>query len=108
MKRFYEKGYPNGYIPLEANPSNKGKHVSCKFELPDINSSIIGVPQGGDVIRMHTLSGMLADEAAFQPEMESAYTALKPTLSNSGRLTVVSTAEDNTWFEYAIFDKLTM
>lgn len=108
LKRYYEKGYPNGYMKLNVNPSHRGKHVNCKFELPDINSSIIGVPEGGDVIRMHTLSGMLADEAAFQPAMESAYTALKPTLSNNGRLTVVSTAEDNTWFEYAVFDKLEM
>jgi len=93
---------------LEANPTNKGKHVNCKFELPQINSSVIGVPQGGDIIRMHTLSGMLSDESAFQPEMEDAYTALRPTLSNNGRLTVVSTAEDGTWFEEAVFDLLKM
>ena len=64
------------------------------------------MPQWWDVIRMHTLSWMLSDESAFQPEMESAYTALKPTLSKNGRFTCVSTAEDNTWFELACFDWL--
>lgn len=108
LKRYYKSGYTKGYIELEANPSFKGKHVFCKFELPQINSSVIGVPQGGDIIRMHTLSGMFCDEASFQPEMEAAYTALRPTLSNNGRLTIVSTPEDNTWFEQACFDQLEM
>ena len=46
-----------------------------------IDSTIMGVAQGGDVLRMHTFSGVFSDESAFQPEMSSAYTGLKPTLS---------------------------
>ena len=70
-----------------------------------------------EVVGLTTMSGTFvaeglashnSDESGFQPEMASAYTALKPTLSSGGRLTCVSTAEDATWFEDAVFDKLEM
>jgi len=51
---------------------------------------------------------MLSDEAAFQPEMESSYAAIKPALSGNTKLTIISTAEDATWFEDAVFDNLEM
>lgn len=41
-------------------------------------SMIWGVPQGSDIIRSYTASLFVSDEAAFQPEFESAYTAAKP------------------------------
>lgn len=53
LKRYPKKGE---WIALSCNPQNRGGHIYAKFELPQINSFIIGVPQGGDVIRMHTLS----------------------------------------------------
>lgn len=106
LKRYYTWEWK--FIELKANPTAKGRHVFCKFELPAINSRIMGIPQGWDIVRMQTLSGMLSDEAAFQPEMDSAYTALKPTLSSGGRLTVVSTPENGTFFEDAVFDLLEM
>lgn len=105
LKRFYKN---REFSDLIVNPQNQGNHVYNLLSFPDIKSEIRGVPEGGDVVRMHTLSGILADEAAFQPEMESSYTALKPTLSSGGRFTCVSTAEDNTWFEDAVFDQLIM
>jgi len=74
--------------------------------FPEIKSEIRGIPEGGDVIRMQTASGIFADEVAFQPEARNAFTAAKPTLSSKGRYTGVSTAEDNTWFEEAVFDLL--
>jgi len=105
LKRYYKRGE---FHKLNCNPQNQGNHVYSLLTFPDIKSEIRGVPEGGDVVRMHTLSGMLSDESAFQPEMASAFTALKPTLSSGGRLTCVSTANDNTWFEEAVFDLLKM
>ena len=105
LKRYYRDGK---FHKLTCNPQNQGNHVYCLLTFPDIQTEIRGVPEGGDVVRSHTLSGMLSDESAFQPEMAGAYTALKPTLSSGGRLTCVSTAEDNTWFEEAVFDRLVM
>lgn len=105
LKRYYKDGE---FFELRCNPQNQGKDIYNLLIFPDIKSEIRGVPEGGDVVRMHTLSGILSDESAFQPEMASAYTALKPTLSSGGRFICVSTAEENTWFEDAVFDRLIM
>jgi len=106
LKKYYEKDWKE--IKLHANPANKGRHTYWKFEIPAIKSRIIGLAQGWDQVRMLTLSGMFSDEAAYQPEMDAAYTGLKPTLSSGWRFTAVSTAEENTFFEDAIFDRLEM
>ena len=104
LKRYKdEKG---NWHELKANPQNKGLHTYCRLGFPDIYSEIRGIPQGGDVIRMHTASGIMSDEMAFQPEAKSAFTAAKPTISSSGRFTGVSTAEDNTFFQSLVFDDL--
>ena len=88
------------------NGNFQGLHVRCRMTFPDINSEIRGIPEGGDIIRMHTASGIMSDEMAFQPEAKNAYTAAKPTLSSGGKFTGVSTAEDRTFFEDLCFDKL--
>ena len=102
------KRYPidGKLIPLKANPQANGTHTYCKLSFPDINSEIRGIPEGGDVIRMHTASGILSDEMAFQPAAMNAYTAAKPTISSKGRFTGVSTAEDNTFFQDLCFDNI--
>lgn len=92
-------------VLLRCNPQHNGQHVQGKMLFPQINSEIRGIPEGGDVIRMHTASGILSDEMAFQPEAESAWTAARPTISGQGKFTGVSTAEDNTFFEDLVFDK---
>lgn len=102
LKRSYER---KQFSVLECNPQHKGQHVSCKMMFPSIHSEIRGIPQGGDIIRMHTASGILSDEMGFQPEAKAAYVAAKPTLSANGRFTGVSTAEDNSFFEGLVFDK---
>lgn len=103
LKRYYKDGK---FHTLQCNPQAQGSHVYNLMTFPQIHSEIRGIPEGGDVIRMHTCSGILSDEMAFQPEAKSAYTAAKPTISSKGRFTGVSTAEDNTFFEDLVFDKL--
>lgn len=103
LKRYVLDGK---FYDLKVNPQHNGKHTEGKMVFPDIYSEIRGIPEGGDVIRMHTASGILEDEMAFQPEAENAYTAAKPTISSKGRFTGVSTAEDNTFFEEMVFDKV--
>ena len=104
LKRYYDP--QKGFCEIRCNPQNKGLHTFCKMTFPDIYSEIRGIPEGGDVIRMHTASGILSDEMAFQPEAAGAYTAAKPTISSQGRFTGVSTAEDGTFFEQLVFDTL--
>lgn len=103
LKRYYLEGK---FHNLNVNPQHNGQHTQNKMTFPEINSEIRGIPEGGDVIRMHTASGILADEMAFQPEAKSAYTAAKPTISSKGRFTGVSTAEDGTFFEDMVMDQI--
>jgi hypothetical protein len=56
-------------------------------------SEIWGIPQGGDVIRQHTGSGLFIDEGGFQPDLEASIGAAQPMLKGGGRLDVVSSAE---------------
>lgn len=105
--KFLRRYYSDGQLKtLVCNPQHNGQAVYCKMNFPDINSEIRGIPEGGDVIRMHTASGILSDEMAFQPEAQAAYTAARPTISSKGRFTGVSTAEDNTFFQSLVFDQL--
>jgi hypothetical protein len=103
LKRYYDDG---SFKDLSCNPQNQGNGVYNLMTFPDIHSEIRGIPEGGDVIRMHTCSGILADESAYQPEAKAAFTAAKPTISSKGRFTAVSTALDGTFFEDIVFDKL--
>jgi hypothetical protein len=68
-------------------------------------SEIWGIPQGGDVIRQHTGSGLFIDEAAFQPDLESALGAAQPMLKGGGRLDIVSSAEPG-YFEELVEDRV--
>lgn len=78
-------------LPPALKPPHKA--TANKIEFPTINSTIWAIPQGADVLRQHTASGILADEFAFHPQAEDAYTAALPTIENGGRFTALSTAE---------------
>jgi hypothetical protein len=51
------------------------------------------IPQGGDVLRQHTASGLFCDEGAFQPDLEATIRAAMPMLKGGGRIDIVSSAE---------------
>jgi hypothetical protein len=68
-------------------------------------SEIWGIPQGGDVIRQHTGSGLFIDEAAFQADLEAALGAAQPMLKGGGRLDIVSSAEPG-YFEELVEDRV--
>jgi len=109
LPKFLKRYYSGGKLHvLHCNPQHKGQHVSGKMSFPEINSEIRAIPEGGDVIRMHVASGILADEMAYQAEARSAFTAAKPTLSAKGRFTGVSTPEHGTFFEELVFDSIEM
>ena len=62
-----------------------------KLLLPN-GSKIWGVPEGADMIRSYTPSLVISDEAAFQPEFGSAYTAMLPIAKQGGMLISISSA----------------
>ena len=55
-------------------------------------SKIWGVPEGADMIRSYTPSLVISDEASFQPEFGSAYTAMLPIAKQGGMLIAISSA----------------
>ncbi len=55
-------------------------------------SKIWGIPEGADMIRSYTPSLVISDEAAFQPEFGSAYTAMLPVTKQGGCLIAISSA----------------
>ena len=79
------------------------KHLPLWLQDPDIEASygklifpngskIWGVPEGGDMIRSYTPSLVISDEAAFQPEFGSAFTAMLPVAKQGGMLIAISSA----------------
>lgn len=69
------------------------KYTYCRLRCPDNASVIMGIPQGGDQIRMHTASRVFLDEMAFQDEAEKSLVASKPTIDGGGAFVGISTAE---------------
>lgn len=56
------------------------------------NSTIWAIPQGADIIRQRTASGILSDEAAFQDQFASAYGAAMPCVRGGGWVVALSSA----------------
>lgn len=68
--------------------------------LYDNGSKIVAVPEGGNQVRSKTTSLMVIDEAAFQEQFRSAWTAALPLLNKEARLVAVSTANgENAFYE---------
>lgn len=76
-----------------------------KIEFPDNSSTIWAIPQGSNVIRQRTASGVLSDEAAFQDEFAHAYTAMVPCIRGGGWIVAVSSAHPG-FFERLHEDRL--
>ena len=80
------KHLPPWMAPTPTGPYNK-------LIVPGRSSMIWAVPEGGDIMRSHTASGILSDEATSQPEFRHAYTGARPTIQGGGRLTVLSSVK---------------
>jgi hypothetical protein len=77
-----------------------------ELSFPEIESRIMGVPQGANQLRMHTLSGLFVDEAAFQPQLEETWTSAKPAVDGGDcRVTMVSSPNPS-FFEMLVHDKI--
>jgi len=91
----------------EAAPLKRPLHKLPYNKIMFANGSLIwGIPQGQDVVRQHTASGILGDEFAFQNQAEEAWTAMKPTVDGGGQVILVSTANGKNFFYQVCFDKL--
>lgn len=90
-------------IPKELIPQYEFKY--CHLRFPEIDSKIVGFPEGADQLRQHTLSGIMADEAAFWNDATKMYAASMPTLEGGGRITMISSPGPG-FFKKLVFDQL--
>lgn len=66
----------------------------------DNGSKIVAVPEGGNQVRSKTTSLVVIDEAAFQEQFRSAWTAALPLLNKESRMIAISTANgENAFYE---------
>ena len=96
------------FIYRRLPPFLKTAHQKLADELkfPSLDSWIWAIPEGGDHIRSYTASGLLTDEAAFQPEFESAYTAALASIGSEGKMTIPSTPNGPNFFYRLSKDKV--
>lgn len=78
--------YPDWVLPRARN-----RYESLTF--PEINSGLQAIPEGGDKIRSHTLSGLVSDETAFQPEFGRALMAAIATVRAESWLIGITTPD---------------
>jgi hypothetical protein len=81
------------HLPLRRELCPEYTPVGTKILFPRQGSTIWAIPQGGAIIRQRTASGILSDEAAFQPEFGDAYTAAQPCVRGGGWFVALSTAD---------------
>ncbi len=67
--------------------------ISGRLEFPSINSGLWAIPQGGNIIRQRTASGIFSDEAAFQEECSDAYVAARLCIRGGGWFLSLTTAD---------------
>ena len=79
------------------------EYTFARLQFPAVRSEIIGVGQGADQLRQHTLSAILADELAFWEHAQETYIASRPTIEGGGRFTGVSSAHPG-FFKELVFD----
>ena len=58
-----------------------GTYAHLTFET---GSHVWAIPEGGNIVRSNTPSVLFSDEAAFQPEFGSAYSAAMPAVEGLG------------------------
>ena len=83
--------YIHEQVPRNVTPC-VAEHTFARLRFPHNGSEIIGVGQGADQLRQHTLTAIFADEMAFWEQAQETYTASRPTIEGGGRFTGVSSA----------------
>lgn len=85
-KHIYEHSFNLGipWIP-EAKWTGHKLGTADTLEFPSRKSMIWAIPQGPDIVRSYTCSGILADEMNHQVEFGEGFAAAAPTISGGGK-----------------------
>jgi len=91
---------------MEANlPKELQSKVTWSYGkaiFSETGSVVWGIPEGADQIRSYVPSLLISDEAAFQPEFESAMNAARPCIDGGGQVICVSTAKNGSFMKKLI------
>jgi len=80
---------PRGVGLIEGTHYQK---TSARIVFPGLRSAVWAVPQGADIMRQRTASGIWSDESHFQDEFSASYTGAAPCLRGGGWFLSTSTA----------------
>jgi hypothetical protein len=101
--KFIYENIPTDKWPLNLRPRLNYKF--CTLENPEMNSTIMGFPQGADQLRQYTMRRIFADEFAFWEKAEESWVAMKPTLDGGGSVCLFSTRYPG-FFQHVINDTI--
>lgn len=79
------------HLPKDMRPPVRQREKPPSLYFPETDSTIQGVSQDAEALRMYTASSIFSDEWAFQEQAETSYAALKPTIEGGGKIAGVST-----------------
>ena len=83
--------YVMDHMPCREQLVPSYEPMEKRVRILDRGSTLQAIPQGGDVIRTHTVSGVVSDEAAMQEECADAYTAAMPCVRGGGWYVSITT-----------------
>ncbi len=93
------------FLKIYKTQAGQGVAKAGHIRFEELNSEILGFPQGADQIRQFHPSGIFLDEAAFLKDAGDTFAAIKPSIENGGRFTAISSANPS-WFWRATCDEL--
>lgn len=91
------------HLPQTIKPASDYKFLH--LSLPDSKSEIVGVGEGPDQLRQHTLTAIFADEFGFWDRPFDTYVASRPTIEGGGRFTAVTTPAPG-FSKQLVFDQI--
>jgi len=95
--------------PLSDAPKARARHIEGLIEFPEINSRLFAMPNGRNQVRMYTFTALFQDEVQFwepDADFEDSYYAALPAVKGGGRLTCVSTINDEGRFHHRLCEGL--
>jgi hypothetical protein len=85
------RGEDRAFFGFDDSSMAPGSEFADLVKNNSVRSRIWAIPQGADVVRQYTASGLFSDEDAFQSLAGEAYGAYMPTMSKDSWVIKVST-----------------
>lgn len=86
------KSQPKFLREIHPATFSQGQDKAGELIIPSLNSKIVGISQGPEQLRQYHPTALFVDEAAYHPEAEECFIAVKPALQGGGRYSAISSA----------------